>query len=901
LSSFFGGFAGSALGRVAVEVGLDTRPLDTSLAKTEAQLKGSSTGMANTMKTALTVGAGLAAVAVVKFGADSVRAFEEAQRVAAQTAAVIKSTGGAAGVTAQQVEDLAKHFQSLTTFSDEEVQSAENLILTFRHISGDIFPQTTQAVLDMSTALGQDLKSSAIQLGKALDNPLIGMTALRRVGVSFSEQQVELIKHFAETNQLAKAQKLILEEVAKEFGGSATAAAKTFSGQMQQLANQFDDFKEVVGAALVSTLNVLLPVFSKGIELATKYIGALAGIAAALGAMFIARALTGLLLALSSAVIELGTAGAAAAVGMNVAAGALATLGAAMPVIIPGLALIGYKMQEDSELARRNAEAVRGWAVALAQGKLSVEDLQAAIDRAPAFAQGQLQDMFDQATQQAKALSDAFALVRNRTKEAQVVFEEVTPVLDQMGISAHDFGQQAAEAAQQGKEAFQKFADDAIAKTVDALQKWRDGAAESLNFVAGALDNFAGKTDFYAHRVLVSFDKQLAAQREFGADLQTILKRSHGQAQGLTEALLNMGDQGVGVAHALATANDQTFNQIVGDFAKGEHASESLATKLQHQLIGALSDIRDILSAIAKKWGVQVELHDGASSGLSKIELALRGLVAHPWDVHITYSSSGTGTTKFGGKGLHHSGGPVMGGDGSDVPIIAQDGEFVINRRSAQRIGLATLLRLNSFHHGGMVRDLQTIKDGGLSFFWKLPRGVNPEDARTLYEQQAKQAGTFFSAYGSTQSALQSLVEASDVGGLRKVSDRMHAWLSRSGLGVAGFRDDAVWNALNLIEYAIKHKGNLPGAGADKDKLAGFIAGFFSDAAQKKAGVHGLGPSAYAGAGGGDAGGGGGGAGTGGGGGTGGNTINVYGDVYGYEDFASKVGDAMTSMVMRSA
>lgn len=131
------------------------------------------------------VGIAAAAVttAVVGFGVASVKAFSEAEDGIAQTNAVLKSTKGVAGVTAKAVDDLASSLQSVTKFSDEEVRSAENLLLTFTKIGKDIFPEVTKTVLDMSTALGQDLKSSSVQLGKALQDPVLGITALRRVGV----------------------------------------------------------------------------------------------------------------------------------------------------------------------------------------------------------------------------------------------------------------------------------------------------------------------------------------------------------------------------------------------------------------------------------------------------------------------------------------------------------------------------------------------------------------------------------------------------------------------------------------------------------------------------------------------------------------------------------------------
>ena len=84
-----------------------------------------------------------------------VNAFAESENVGAQLTAVLKSTGGAAGVTRDQAIGLSQALQATTTFSDEAVLSAENLLLTFTSIGKDIFPQATKTVLDMSIALGQ--------------------------------------------------------------------------------------------------------------------------------------------------------------------------------------------------------------------------------------------------------------------------------------------------------------------------------------------------------------------------------------------------------------------------------------------------------------------------------------------------------------------------------------------------------------------------------------------------------------------------------------------------------------------------------------------------------------------------------------------------------------------------
>lgn len=215
-----------------------------------------------------TVALGLAAggLAVLSAGvvglgkvlSDSVGEAMEAQNVLAQLNQVIESTGGAAGVSAEEVQKMASELQKVTRFSDEAIIGGQNLLLTFTNIGEDIFPQATQTILDMSTALGQDLKSSAIQLGKALQDPIMGVTALRRVGVNFTEEQQEMIKSLVESGNLMEAQQLILKELAVEFGGSAEAAGKTFAGQLDILKNRFSEIKEELGLKVIPILQRLM-------------------------------------------------------------------------------------------------------------------------------------------------------------------------------------------------------------------------------------------------------------------------------------------------------------------------------------------------------------------------------------------------------------------------------------------------------------------------------------------------------------------------------------------------------------------------------------------------------------------------------------------------------------------
>jgi hypothetical protein len=186
---------------------------------------------------------------------DMTESFSHSQDVSAQLQAVLQSTGGVAGVTAKQAEDLAHSFQNVTQFSDETVGSAENMLLTFTNIGRNIFPQATQATLDLAQAMGVDTREAAIQVGKALNDPVIGTQNLRRVGVEFNQTTQDTIKALVDEGKGMEAQKMILAELTKEFGGSATAAGKTFAGQMKILGNQIDDVKERIGGVLAQAIS----------------------------------------------------------------------------------------------------------------------------------------------------------------------------------------------------------------------------------------------------------------------------------------------------------------------------------------------------------------------------------------------------------------------------------------------------------------------------------------------------------------------------------------------------------------------------------------------------------------------------------------------------------------------
>lgn len=225
-------------------------------------------GLSFTMKDLIGfAGGALAAVGVGNFLKSSVEAFNESDKAAAQLNATLQSTGFAAGLTKEALDKQAESLMNMSTFDDDAITGAQSLLLTFTNIKDEVFNQTIPAIADLATKMGTDLNGATMQVGKALQDPIQGMAALRRVGVSFSESQQKVIKDLQETGNLAGAQKLILAELNKEFGGSASAAAATYSGQMQILQHQFGNVKEEIGSMVASLLIQLKPALQGAIAL----------------------------------------------------------------------------------------------------------------------------------------------------------------------------------------------------------------------------------------------------------------------------------------------------------------------------------------------------------------------------------------------------------------------------------------------------------------------------------------------------------------------------------------------------------------------------------------------------------------------------------------------------------
>jgi hypothetical protein len=260
---------------------------DAKLSKTEGRAYKAGqqigTGFRNIGKLAA-VGFGIVAANVL-VGVDSLIKLEKAT---AQTEAVIKSTGGAAGLTAKDVNALAESFEAMNaTVGDEVIQQGANLLLTFTNIRKNAFEPALQAALDLNTGLGkgpEGLSQTVKVLGKALNDPTKGLGALSKAGITFDAKQTKRIKQLQKEGKLYEAQNIILGEINKRFEGRFAAEGGTTAGKIAKAQDSIEDLQRLAATAalpaignMADALSDLLadPEIQRGAESLGKEIGKL--------------------------------------------------------------------------------------------------------------------------------------------------------------------------------------------------------------------------------------------------------------------------------------------------------------------------------------------------------------------------------------------------------------------------------------------------------------------------------------------------------------------------------------------------------------------------------------------------------------------------------------------------
>lgn len=201
--------------------------------------------------------AALGAAAVTRSLSGLPEAAANAERQFARLQGVIDATGGAAGRSVADIERLAREIGETTLASTQNVRDAAAQLLTFKAVTEDTFDTALRLSQDLAEAGFGGLEENAKRLGRALEDPVRGMAALRESGVSFTAAQQEQIKALVKSNDLIAAQGMIIDAVAGQVGGVGVKAAQGYAGAVDTAGERLKIFREELGLRTLPALTAV--------------------------------------------------------------------------------------------------------------------------------------------------------------------------------------------------------------------------------------------------------------------------------------------------------------------------------------------------------------------------------------------------------------------------------------------------------------------------------------------------------------------------------------------------------------------------------------------------------------------------------------------------------------------
>jgi hypothetical protein len=224
------------------------------------ELKGTK-GQIKDLTDKAVVPAGIALTAVTGAFTFMAKKAEEAEIAQRRLASVMSSMGY--GEATARVSAYADELEKNLAVDGELIKATQTKLATFANLtktvneSGGAFDRATVAALDLAAAGFGSAETNAVQLGKALQDPIKGIGALARAGVTFTAQEKEKIKTLVESGQTLQAQDMILKAIETQVGGTAEASKSSFAAIQISLENA----AESIGSVLLPVIDTLAGVF----------------------------------------------------------------------------------------------------------------------------------------------------------------------------------------------------------------------------------------------------------------------------------------------------------------------------------------------------------------------------------------------------------------------------------------------------------------------------------------------------------------------------------------------------------------------------------------------------------------------------------------------------------------
>lgn len=603
----------------------------------------------------------------------SVHEFAEAEKSALKTNAILKATGGISGVTAEQVKKLADSFQQTTAFGDDLVRDGENILLTFTHIGAEVFPQATEAMLDLATKMGTDASSAAQQLGRALDDPIRGITLLQRQGIVFSEVQQKQIASMVQTNNIAGAQKIILDSLSNSIGGLAKESAAGVSGSFSKLKNSFSDIGEEIGARfapLIKEAADKLREFFDYVKSSPRLLDALTN---GLKAAFVLSGAVAAITAIGLAALALGPAFVAAGTALSVLTGPLGVflaIGAAIGVAVDAVRTLKNESENKQSAPQKTQNLVT-------DSKRS-EDLAATEER--------------KNEEQKKRQEAQLKLINQQTTE----YNALKLGIERDGINNSLLALQGYSSEYLSLSAELNANSLAMATEFDSVKKqlMEEKQAELLELIAEENENIKGSEAFLQEELqsmedeyhLQKIDKQSALYKRLQNEA-----RKHFQSEKQLQVQFISEQMAKDAANKKARyADEQKFGKTMGALMSSlREAEQSDIGQFMKSAVAMQKSQNQTLKTIGKAAALTQIAIDTARGAMSAYNaFAFIPLVGPALGLAAAAAVIAFGVEQAGAVTAAQTGGLVMGGTpGQDsVPFMLEPGELIVPRANFEEV-----------------------------------------------------------------------------------------------------------------------------------------------------------------------------------------------------------------------
>jgi lambda family phage tail tape measure protein len=494
----------------------------------------------------------------------SVRTAITAETAMLSLQGAIRATGGAAGLTAKDIEGIARSIEAATLTSREAVREAATQLLTFEGIAGPMFERVLRISQDVAQAFGKDITSVSLQVAKALENPRQSLSSLERAYGALTPGIREAAIAMTAQGRQGEAMSLIMEDLERRFMGLGAAAAGGMAGGLDTLSAAFTDLQEKIFEVVNGggRFEAAVKAITSAVEALTRAIDRIdfervVSYSIAIGAIMVGRLVPSIVAVIFS---------------IRTLTAATALLGAAL-IRLPFVALV-VASGEIINIFRRLMAATGGWAETISllgdvaagvwEGiKTSAKSigpaLQAVWETVRAGFFGMLESVSRRWADFLHGITGGMANIPGMEATTLALSEAAIKA----GSSVYAFGA-AADKASDNASRFKKEAESLASQGFDKARAALDLLTDALNKVEDADEDVIDATN----RVRRSFDEAASAGGKAAKAIVEKLTEAEKRLQGIADSIGNaMTNSLMSIVERTASVKD-AFKAMASDIIK---------------------------------------------------------------------------------------------------------------------------------------------------------------------------------------------------------------------------------------------------------------------------------------------------------------------------------------------